>query len=307
MRIIITGISGLLGSELYRAFSDDKNKYDLRGVSRRRPPYLAPEKHIPADIADYEDVFQKITRLNPEVIINTAALSNVDECERNPDEAYRINALGARNMALAARRFDSYLVHISTDYVFGGKPPQSPDGYSEYEEPSPMSQYGRTKLWGEYMIRESGAAFSIIRTSWIFGSARSNYITQFADGKNIIPACEDMVSSPTYAPDLAGAIKELVESSLSRRTECHLRRNGIYHITNSGYASRYEIGVFVAKTLKNTSSPDEKIRKVRLADLKEMVARRPNFSALKNILWKLDGFRTLRKWQEAVKEFILNR
>jgi len=301
VKILITGITGLLGTELHDIFTSSDGNYEVYGLSRHCPDFLDEKKHIKADISNFNDIFPKITKTNPDIIINTAALSNVDECERNPDDAYRINTLGARNLSITSRKFDSYLIHISTDYIFGGKPPEEKEGYLEYEEPSPINQYGKSKLWGEYALRDSGASFTIIRTSWLFGSGRENYITQFANSKSAI-AATDMVSSPTYVSDLANAIKKLIDTTFSPNTrQCDFIKNGIYHITNQGYASRYEIALFVAKTLQLSKTS---VKKTKVSELKMLTAKRPTFSALKSTLWHLEGFDNLRNWQDAVKEFL---
>ncbi|MDI6757746.1 MAG: dTDP-4-dehydrorhamnose reductase [Endomicrobiia bacterium] len=295
MKILITGVSGLLGSEVYSRLTAS-GKHEVFGLSRRRPDFVARENHISADISDFQDVYSKITGINPDIVINTAAISNVDECERSGVVAYRINALGARNVAEAARRFDAYLIHISTDYVFGGATAPGKEGYREFDEPSPVNEYGKSKLWGEYFVSRSGAANSIIRTSWLFGPSGANFVaTAASEGK--VMAATDMTSSPTYSFDLVEALSRLAESA-----ETGMRLTGIYHLTNSGCASRYDIAEFVAETL---GLPKQRIQKVLRADLK-LAATRPAFSAMDNFLWRAEGFRPLRPWQEAVKEYLIN-
>ncbi len=221
-------------------------------------------------------------------------MSNVDECEKNIDEAFRINAIGSRNIAAAAQRFDAAVIYISTDYVFdGANPPLS--GYREMDTLNPINVYGKSKLWGEYYISRLLNKYYIIRTSWLFGKGRDNFISAAASG-NDLRAADDMVSSPTYVKDLAFSIRQLLEMPLSLDTGHY----GIFHITNSGHSSRYEIASYVAK-LMNISK--DKIKKVKINDL-NLAAARPNFSAMDNFVWRLSGFKPLRTWQEAVKDYL---
>jgi dTDP-4-dehydrorhamnose reductase len=256
---------------------------------------MDPAFHIAADIGDFPTVYSKITAVNPDVIVHTAAMTGVDDCQRNPQAAYRINALGARNVAEAARRFDAYLISISTDYVFGATPPESPDGYDEMETPSPSNEYGKSKLWGEYLTRTSGAKHCIVRTSWVFGSRRANYVSAAADAGRDVFAAADMTACPTYATDLAEAVRTLAESSAAGPA-----RTGVFHLTNQGAASRYEIAIFVAETL---GLPVKRVKKTTIAAL-GLPAVRPSYSALKNRLWPAEGFKPLRPWREAVADYL---
>lgn len=293
MRILITGISGMLGLELWDEFRN--SEFEVFGLSRRKPELLPKERWLGCDIIDFKDTYLKVTKLNPDLIIHTAALSDVDECERDPETAFKVNAVGTRNIALAAQRFDSAVFYISTDYVFSGEN-HPENGYREFDTPAPINVYGVSKLWGEFYVRELLNKFCIIRTSWLFGRSRDNFITKILNKKEIL-VTEEMVSSPTYTKDLASAIKSLLSTFHTSHLVCPY---GIYHITNSGFASRYEISRFVAELLGLGVS---NIKKVKLSELK-LSAKRPNFSALENFVWKLDGFKPLRSWQEAVKEFL---
>ncbi len=221
MKILITGISGMLGLDLWEEFSDDSD-LELFGLDLHKPEFLPKENHIQCDISDFEDTYRKVTKINPDLIIHTAVMSDVDECEKNQSAAFKINALGTRNLAIAAQRFDSVILYISTDYVFGGSPPTIPltrDGgrqneYREYDETSPINAYGLSKLWGEFYVRDLCNKFYIIRTSWLFGKKKENFISTAAVGKGVM-AAEDMVGSPTYTKDLSQAIKVLLSTPCS--------------------------------------------------------------------------------------------
>lgn len=287
MKILITGTSGLLGSALMRSLQDN---HEVVGLSRSQSAY--GHKIITSDITDQKALYQAVTRVNPDIVIHSAAQSNVDECERDPDSAYKINAIGTRNVALACQRFDATLAYISTDYVFSGND-YPKDGYTEFDKVNPLSAYGKSKLEGEQFVRHLLNKFYIIRTSWLFGSERSNLILQTAQslqaGKDV-KSVSDMVSCPTYVNDAAEAIGSMIESSAY----------GTYHITNSGFASRFEIGQFISELM---NCPQKHILKLSQKDL-NLPALRPKFSAMNNYAWKLSGFAPLRNWKDAVKEFL---
>jgi dTDP-4-dehydrorhamnose reductase len=288
MKILITGISGLLGTTLAQELS--AKDHEVYGITRGST--LPGFKVYEADITEQKLVYDTVSRINPDIVIHTATLTNVDECERNPDEAYRINALGTRNIAVACQRFDTVLAYISTDYAFSGEnPPER--GYTEFDVVDPISAYGKSKLAGEWYVRHQLNKFFILRTSWLFGSARSNFVLQMAEafktGKTI-KAVTDMVSSPTYVKDLAEGISRLLETT----------RYGLYHLSNAGFASRYEIATRIATMMKADRSG---IQKLQLKDL-NLPARRPAFSAMSNYVWELEGFKPLRTWQESVYEFL---
>ena len=287
MKILVTGIGGLLGSEVARVLSRGNEVLGLSKESR-----TAEFKTVNLGITDPGAVYETISKINPDLVVHSAAFSNVDGCEKDPDKAYSVNALGTRNVCLACQRFDTVLAYISTDYVFSGTE-VSKKGFSELDTPDPKSVYAKSKLAGEWFVRNLLDKFFIIRPSWLFGPKRDNFVSQIfsalKDNKKIRQAA-DMVSAPTYVADLALAVQKLTATNLY----------GLYHISNSGFASRYEIALFIARLL---GCPEANIEKIRLKDL-NMPAPRPQFSGLDNYAWRLNGFKPLRPWQEAVTEFL---
>ncbi|HBU69945.1 MAG TPA: dTDP-4-dehydrorhamnose reductase [Elusimicrobia bacterium] len=287
MKILITGINGMLGTELTGTLEPKHTiiGLDINAASSSR-------NIIKVDLTDPQSTYEAITKANPDIVIHTAAVTNVDLCETDPDLAYRMNALATRNVALSCQRFDAVMVYISTDYVFSGD--DTPEGgYSEFHEVNPVSVYGASKLAGERFVRDLLSKYFIVRTSWLFGSLRANFVTQIADAvtsDGSVKTASDMVSSPTNVRDLSQALARLIETNLY----------GTYHISNSGYASRYEIGLEIAKMLNGSS---EAISKIELKNL-NLPAKRPCFSAMRNYVWKLNGFEPLRSWQESVGEFL---
>jgi len=287
MKVLITGINGLLGSELVPCLEEN---HEVTGVCRNPATAACATRSL--DITDRKAVYDAVTRINPDVIIHSAALSNVDECENNPDEAFKINCYGTRNLALACQRFDAALLYVSTDYVFSGR--QHPAaGYTEFDATEPLSVYGTSKRDGEWMACHLLNKFYIVRTAWLFGKTRRNFIQSVNDslaaGKEI-NACTDMTGSPTYAKDAAEAISTLIDTGAY----------GIYHVTNEGFGSRYEIASYIARLKKY---PAQLIKKVEQEQLR-LPARRPAFSGLNNYAWKLNNLPPLRPWQDAVEQYL---
>ena len=287
MKILITGITGLLGQELAKVLSI---KHEVIGLSLKES--LPGFEVLNVDITDNEAVYRAISKINPDLVIHTAAKANVDKCEQDNNDAFKVNACGTRNVAVACQRFDTVLAYISTDYVFSGT--NNPkDGYTEFDITDPVGVYAKSKAVGEYFVQNLLNKYFIIRTSWLFGASKANFISNIADSvKNNKKTTQvtDMVSSPTDVVDLSQAVSELIDTNLY----------GIYHITNSGYASRYDIALKIAEIL---GLPDSLIDKSVLKDLK-LIAPRPKFSALNNFTWNLNGFKRLRSWQDAVKDFL---
>ncbi|MCK9582165.1 MAG: dTDP-4-dehydrorhamnose reductase [Endomicrobiales bacterium] len=287
MKIIITGVTGLLGNQLAKTLI---NNHSVIGISKSNISPIC--KTINVDITDAIATYNAITKENPDIVIHCAALSNVDECERNPQEAYKINALGTRNIAVSCQRFDTKLLYISTDYVFTSQNTIS-GGFNEFDTTNPCNIYAKSKLAGENYVKELLNKFWIVRTSWLFGNGKANFVTQFLsnikDGKPY-KAATDMISSPTSVCELSEAISILIKTDLF----------GTYHLSNSGFASRYEIALYLAKLFKVS---ENKITKTTLKEL-SLPAKRPNFSGLNNLVWALEGFNKLSAWQDAIENFV---
>jgi len=301
IKILITGATGLLGFDLWNTF-DRIDEYDVYCLGRK--PYhegsfssIPKERWICCDITHLEDVYNKITKLNPDFVIHAAAISNVDECESKPDLAYKVNALGTRNVAIACARFDTICVYLSTDYVFDGESPPS-DGYKEYDTPNPINIYGKSKYLGERMIRSFLTKYYIIRTSWLFGQKRQTFVDTLIKEiltKKEIKVASDQISIPTYTKDLSQAIALLI-----RRPAY-----GIYHITNSCLnkigTTRYEMANFIRQLLNKEKEVN--LVPISMASL-NLPAKRPKNTALNSYFWLLDGFEKLRPWEEAIKEYL---
>lgn len=275
MRILITGSNGMLGHDLIKVLEDS---HDL---------ILTTSKTL--DIADKEHVLEFIVENKPDIVINSAAYTNVDGCEENPDLAYAVNGEGVRNLALACREIDCSLVHISTDYIFNG---ENTRPWVEDDETGPISVYGKSKLKGEKAIMEILDKYFIIRTAWLYGLNGGNFpktMLELAKNHSQITVVYDEVGTPTYTPDLAKGISELIKTDYY----------GIYHLTNSGSCSWCEF----ARYIFEIADVDVKVTPVTASEFARP-APRPHYSVLENKNWIDKGFEPLRDYKEAIKEYV---
>ena len=281
MKIAVVGASGQLGTELVRVFSD--SEWDLTALSR--PAF---------DISNVAAARTILNEIRPAVIVNTAAFTRVDDCEENARTAFDVNTHAVRNLAQASEELGSVLVHISTDYVFGGEK-RTP--YREDDTPNPLSVYGVSKLAGEYFVRAICPRHVVVRTSGLYGAAGSrgkggNFVEtmiRMAREERPIRVVTDQVLTPTYARDLAQTIKRLI------LTEAR----GLYHATNGGACSWYEFATRIferaglAPDFGPTNSEEFGAR-----------ARRPAYSVLGRARLLDLGIGGLRPWTEALDAYL---
>ena len=275
MKILITGSNGMLGHDLIEVL---KERHEL---------ILTTSKTL--DITDEEQVFEFICKNKPDIVINSAAYTDVEGCETNQDLAYAVNSEGVRNLALACREIDCPLVHISTDYVFNGKNTRP---WLEYDEVDPINVYGRSKLKGEEAISDVLDKFFILRTAWLYGVNGKNFpktMLELAENHSEVSVVYDEVGTPTYTSDLASAISDLIETDYY----------GIYHLTNSGECSWCEF----ARYIFEIADVDVNVLPVTASEFARP-APRPSYSVLENRNWVKNGFEPLRSYKEAIKEYI---
>ncbi len=273
MRIVITGHKGQLGTALQKVLADE----ELIGLD-------LPEH----DITNPAATVDTIVGLRPDVVIHGAAMTDVDECERNPELAFRVNALGSQNIALACGRCDATMVQISTNDVFDGRLGRP---YYEWDTPTPQSIYAQSKAAAEFYVRTLLNHFHIVRTAWLYARGGSNFVTKIiaaADKYGALKVVTDEVSAPTYAPDLAKAIAQLI----------HTRHYGIFHFTNSGICSRHDWACTILELSGRGHVPVEKI----LTDQWQRAAPPPLYAPIVNFTGTVLGI-TLRPWQEALQEY----
>ena len=233
MNILVTGANGQLGNEMRLLSSRSKNSYYFTDVTELN---ITNKKAIQDFIAD-----NKI-----DIIINCAAYTAVEKAEDEPEKADLINHIAVRNLAEAAESHNSVLIHVSTDYVFGG---QGSLPFIESDKVNPLGVYGKTKLAGELAIEKTGCKALVFRTAWLYSSFGNNFVKtmiKLTSEKEYIKVVYDQVGSPTYAGDLAKVIFEIVEE------EKYLGKEGIYHFTNEGVISWYDFAIEIAKQANNT-------------------------------------------------------
>lgn len=282
MRVLITGADGQLGTDLCQALSN----FDV-----------IPLTQNDIEITSMDSVRKALLKHKPATIVNTAAFVRVDDCEDEQDEAFMVNALGARNVAVVAQKLGAKLVHISTDYIFGGESEPKRTPYTEFDMPVPLSIYGKSKLAGENFVQHLCPRYFIVRTSALFGTAGAlgkggNFIEtiiKLAKERDELRVVNDQVFSPTYTLDLARKIAQLIA------TEYY----GIFHITNSGTCSWYEF----AKEILKLAGLKTAVKPITSAEYPQK-AKRPNNSVLDNYQLRLLGMADMRSWQEALQDYM---
>lgn len=292
MRIVVTGACGMLGTELLILLADT---HEVFALDMRVPTLAVPGvSYQSLDVTDTKKTYEFISRLNPELVIHTAAETNVDNSEHNSERVFCINALGTRNVALACQRFDAGLMYISTDYVFDG---QKREPYKEIEQPHPLNTYGWSKYWGELYVQWLVRRFYIVRSSWLFGAYGRNFVEAILSqvrSNHELKVVDDQLGSPTYAVDLAQALVQLVSSHKETGTGLY----GLWHITNSGSCSWYE---FAQEILRLSGHP-QRIGRATSQEIKRPAVR-PGYSVLDNFNWRLHGFSALPRWSDALKRY----
>ncbi|MCL5673325.1 MAG: dTDP-4-dehydrorhamnose reductase [Deltaproteobacteria bacterium] len=276
--IAIIGSTGMLGIDVNAALKDENAA-------------IHNFNSINLDITELNNVMNALIKFKPDYIINCAAYTNVDLAETEKGKADKVNHIGALNLAIASKEINARLIHISTDYVFNGlkKAP-----YNENDDVNPVNEYGLSKLKGENAIKDSKASYIILRTEWLYGKNGKNFVNtilKLTDTKKSIEVVDDQFGSPTYTKDVAFAIRDIIANDKGN--------NGIYNITNAGYASWYEFAAEIIKVFKRTNcviipvSSDKFVRP----------AKRPADSRLDCSKIKLDYKIELRNWKDALKKY----
>ena len=282
MRVAIIGANGQLGMDLMKAFGD------LDTV---------PLNHGDIEISDMDSVSRVLSLMKPAVIVNTAAYHKVDDCEKNPERSFQVNAIGALNLARVAQDLKSELVHISTDYVFDGKKAQP---YVETDLPRPLNVYAASKVAGEHFIAAYSERHYVVRSSGLYGHNKCrakgrNFIdTMLAlarDGKEI-RVVQDEVLTPTYTYHLALQVRELVKTG----------SYGLYHATNNGECSWYE---FAGEIFKNAGLKPN-VQPVSAKQFPSPI-KRPSYSVLDNAALRPLGIEKMPHWKESLEHYFKNK
>ncbi|WP_134683471.1 dTDP-4-dehydrorhamnose reductase [Brevibacillus migulae] len=277
MRILVTGGKGQLGVEVTNTLM--ANDHQVCSYGRDE-----------LDITNLDEVIKTIENLRPEVIVHTAAYTQVDKAEQEVDQAYLVNAYGTRNIAVAAEKIGAKLIYISTDYVFDG---ESNIPYTEFVPTNPRTVYGKSKLAGEKFVQQLSSKFFILRTSWVYGKHGNNFVRtmlKLATQQPELRVVHDQVGCPTYTRDLAEFISKVMYSE----------KYGIYHVSNAGQCSWYE---FAKAIFEETRSNDIRITPVTTVDFPRP-APRPRYSVFDHMAIRLNGFQPIRPWKDALKDYL---
>ncbi len=288
MKILITGSKGQLGSEVQDIVS--KGICELGKIN---DIYLNSEilgidkKEL--DITSLDNVRKFTQEFKPDLVINTAAYTNVDGCIVNKELAFKVNALGARNLAIVCDEIEAKLVHVSTDYVFEGN---SYVPYKEYDLPKPISIYGKTKYLGEEYIKQFCNKYFIVRTAWLYGYNGKNFvktIIKAAKEKGYLEVVDDQRGNPTNVEDLAYHILKIALTE----------QYGIYHCTGKGECSWYDFACRIVEY----AGINCRVVPIKSNEIKR-AAKRPAYSSLDNMMLRCTVGDEMRKWEEALAEFI---
>lgn len=276
MNILITGAGGQLAFDLIKVLSSQHKLF----------PFTKQE----LDIRDVYKVRQCLLKINPDVVIHCAAYTKVDQAELNAEIAYQVNAVGTRNVAVAANSIGAKLVYISTDYVFDGNKGST---YTESDQPYPISVYGMSKYIGEQIVRTYCHRYFIMRTAWLYGIHGNNFvktILQASLHKQQFFAAVDQIGSPTYSLDLAYFISEMIATN----------QYGTYHAANRGSCSKFE---FMKAIFELANRADIELVPSTMEQFK-LAAPRPRNSSLDDFAIQMKQLPRFRCWREALEEFI---
>jgi dTDP-4-dehydrorhamnose reductase len=288
MKILLTGAAGMLANDVCRMLS--LNKYILikTDINQRECDIQL------LDVRKLDDVMSFVESCAPDFIFHFAAETDVDLCEQKPDHAFITNTLGTENMALAALRFNIPMLYISTGNVFDGK---KPEPYTEFDQPNPISVYGKSKYEGEKIICNLLNRYFIIRAGWMIGGWKLDnkfvfkIMIQLEEGKKELTAVNDKFGSPTFTFDFANNLLSVIFRG----------RFGLYHMTNVGMASRFQIACEVVRILKLEDSV--KVNPVNSAHF-PLPAPRVRSEAMINYKLNLLGLNGMPEWEKSLKKYI---
>lgn len=276
MNILVTGANGQLGADVVRLLSE--KGHHVVGVGRAQ-----------LDITDEAMCYTVIDEVRPDAIIHCAAYTAVDQAETDQDQAYLVNAIGTRNLAVAAERIKSKLCYISTDYVFDGTA-SSP--YYEYDNTNPLTVYGKSKRAGEQLVHSICSRWFIVRTSWVYGASGSNFVKtmlKIGQERDSLQVVDDQWGSPTYTCDLALLLEQLVMTD----------KYGIYHASNSGTCTWYEF----AKAIFEEAGMPVMVDPCTTEQFPRP-AQRPRYSVMEPMAIRINGFEPIRHWRDALREYL---
>lgn len=284
-KILVTGCNGQLGRAINKEYRDD-------AVELINTDVVAGDGIVACDITSIDHVMTLVKEKKPDVIINCAAHTNVDKCEEQWDLAYKINAIGPRNLSIAARETGAKLIHVSTDYVFEGNGTRP---YTEFDTPNPVSAYGKTKYEGEKFVKDFADRYFILRTAWLYGDGKNFVKTmlKLSETHDEVSVVKDQLGSPTSAVELAKMIHYL------EPTENY----GLFHATCEGDTNWADF----TEEIFALAGKKTKVNHVTSKQYKEMnpaAANRPAYSILEDYMIKLTSDFRMADWHDALKVYM---
>jgi len=285
MKSLVTGANGMLGTALCPLLTE--NGYEVFATD-----VTSSGNNIELlDVRDFNNVKKYVNKIKPDMVFHLAAETDVDKCEIDVDHAYRMNTIGTENIALVCQERDIPMVYISTCGVFDGR---KPEPYNEFDEPNPISVYTKTKYEGEKVVSNLLQKYYIFRAGWMIGGGKKDkkFVAKIAEQiktKNEITVVNDKIGSPTFTKDFSECIIKIIDSG----------RYGLYHVTNKGWASRYDIA---CKIVEFMGKREVNVKPISSASF-PLAAPRPRSEAVDNFKLKLLGI-DMRRWEDALKEYL---
>ena len=298
MNILVTGANGQLGNEMRLISQTSQHNFlftDVTQVAGQETEFL--------DITDISQIRQIVSQRSIDVIVNCAAYTNVDKAEDEPELSELLNSKAPENLAIVMKESRGLLVHISTDYVFGGNQYNTP--CTEYQVENPTGVYGATKLKGEKNIICSGCKYVILRTAWLYSEYGKNFlktILNLIESKPEINVVFDQVGTPTYALDLANAIAIILQDYSTQTNEQTYLKSGIYNFSNEGVCSWYDFAQMIAQTANQTAC---KIKPCHTSEFPSKVVR-PSYSVLDKTKIKKTFGVEIPHWVESLSRCFKN-
>ncbi len=307
-KVLITGSSGMLGIDLWHELKKDYELYGLDLVDRPRSTVrqsVIASCFYEGDITDQRGIACIIRKTMSDIVIHTAAWTDVDGCELDREKAFSINGDGAKNAAFACGKADIPLIYISTDFVFDGKKKRP---YKETDRANPISVYGESKLEGEEAVKKIIKKYYIIRTSWLYGKNGKNFVdTILAKARTVdlLRVVDDQAGSPTYTKDLAKAIHILLDKRFKKEhksTRAQAKGYGTYHISNSGSTSWYGY----TKEILRVAALRTKVEPISSKELARPAAR-PAMAVMDNSKFERYTGHKMPHWKNALKRYLSAR
>ena len=292
MNILVTGANGQLGNEMRIVSKNSKDNYIFTDIIESER-----QSTVMLDITDISAIRNIVNDNNIDIIVNCAAYTNVDKAETDAEFCELLNSKAPENLAIAMKEVNGLLIHISTDYVFGGDPYNTP--CNESQKGIPTGVYGATKLWGEQNIQKSGANYLILRTAWLYSEFGKNFVKTMLNlmsTKESINVVFDQVGTPTYAYDLANTIYDIIENRK------FVDNTGIYHYSNEGVCSWYDFTKMIAFFVDNKTCD---IQPCHSCEFKSNV-KRPSYSVLDKTKIKNTFNISIPYWVDSLKKCISN-